>query len=338
MLHALQRPSLLEVPASGSLGSGQRLASGRGAPIRVLYLMGHGFSGSTLLTLLLGCHPELAPVGELGIAERSRPTMSADDYPCSCRRSIRECPFWRQVEAEMAARGVAFDAWDARLDFRVPTGGLPDTLLAALLRGPLLESARSLGLWLVPEARRQLDITLDRIVRLAEVVTGLAGALAFVDASKRPERVMFMRRDPRLDVRVVHLVRDGRAVARSSIRNFGWDAAAAADSWLADNLRSERICRSLPPERWIRVRYEDLCADPPGTLARIHQLAGVAPQAELPRFREKEQHVVGNRMRLESAADIRPDERWREELDEGQRRIIGARTERMNRRYGYATD
>jgi len=31
----------------------------------VLYLMGHGYSGSTLLTFLLGSHPQIATIGEL---------------------------------------------------------------------------------------------------------------------------------------------------------------------------------------------------------------------------------------------------------------------------------
>ena len=38
----------------------------------VVYIMGHGYSGSTLLTFLLGAHPEIATIGELGIAEHTK--------------------------------------------------------------------------------------------------------------------------------------------------------------------------------------------------------------------------------------------------------------------------
>jgi hypothetical protein len=316
-----------EEPAPGATEKG---------PLPVVYLMGHGFSGSTLLTLLLGCHPEIATVGELGVSEQHKRTTSPERYLCSCRRPLRECDFWRRVEREMAARRHPFDAWDSALEFRASQGGVADVLLRALRRGPLLEAAREAGLRLVPSARRELAATLDRIATLAEVVTSLAGARVFVDASKRPERALFMRRSPRLDVRVIHLVRDGRAVVCSSMRNLGWSLEAAADSWLADNRRCESARRRLPASRWLRVRYEDLCADVAGTLSRIHRFAGVAPRAEVPRFREREQHVIGNRMRLESLAEIRPDERWREALDAEHRRILERRLGAMNRRYGYA--
>jgi hypothetical protein len=303
--------------------------------VPVLYLMGHGFSGSTLLALLLGCHPEIATTGELGVAESHKETTSAERYLCSCRQPLRHCPFWRRVEREMAERGHPFDAWDAQLDFRAPGSAIADVLLGALLRGPAMEALRAAGLRVVPPARRQLRLTLDRIVAFAEVVNELTGARVFVDASKRPERPMFMRLHPRLDVRVVHLVRDGRAVACSSMRNFGWSLERAADSWIADNRRSEAACGRLPAERWLRVRYEDLCADVGGTLARIHRFAGVTPRDEVPRFREQEQHVIGNRMRLESLGEIRPDERWRETLRPDQRRALERRLGSLNARYGY---
>lgn len=324
--------------AASPLEAGAGSGSPDGARVPILYLMGHGFSGSTLLAMLLGCHPELVTTGELGVAESHKETTSADRYLCSCRRPLRDCPFWRRVEREMAVRGHPFDAWDAQLDFRVAGGGVADVLLRALLRGRALETARAAGLRVVGPARRQLRVTLDRIAAFADVVTGLAGARVFVDASKRPERPMFMRLHPRLDVRVVHLVRDGRAVACSSMRNLGWSVERAADSWLADNLRSEAACRRLPAGRWVRVRYEDLCADAGGTLARLHRFAGVTPCDEVPRFREQEQHVIGNRMRLDSLGEIRPDERWRETLLPAQRRTLERRLGALNARYGYSTE
>lgn len=309
-----------------------------GAPVRVLYVMGHAFSGSTLLTLLLGCHAEVATVGELGVAEAVRQRTSPDRYLCSCRVPIRRCEFWAGVRQQMAARGRPFDPWDSDLDFRVPHGGVADALLRAAQRGPLLEACRRGGILVVPGARRRLSHTLDRIATLARVVTELRGAAVFVDASKRPERAVFMQRDPRLDVRVLHLVRDGRAVVCSTMRNRGWSAGVAATSWLQDNRRSELARRYFPADRWTRIRHEDLCADVGGTLARIHRFAGVTPCADIPRFREKEQHVIGNRMRLDSLTEIRADERWRTELDGGTRRLLERRTAWMNRRYGYPPD
>src|SRR3954451_132987 len=85
---------------------------------RVLYVMGHGYSGSTLLTLLLDRDPRIATVGELGIAERAKAETTVDEYLCSCGQPIRRCPFWQAVVAGMAARGFDFDPWDASLELR----------------------------------------------------------------------------------------------------------------------------------------------------------------------------------------------------------------------------
>src|SRR3954452_21715799 len=131
---------------------------------RVVYIMGHGYSGSTLLTFLLGTHPQIATIGELGIAPQAKEEFGRpEEYLCSCRAPVRQCGFWQRVSDEMSARGHHFDVWDADLDFRVPDGGLADVLLRAVQRGPFLETARSVGLQLVPRARRQHGRIVSRI-------------------------------------------------------------------------------------------------------------------------------------------------------------------------------
>src|SRR5215213_2438897 len=112
----------------------------------VLYLMGHGYSGSTLLTFLLGSHPQIATIGELGIAEHAKSQTVPEQYLCSCLAPVRECAFWQRVRREMAERGHDFDVWDSELEFRARGGGLSDIILRAVQRGPVLEMARSAGI------------------------------------------------------------------------------------------------------------------------------------------------------------------------------------------------
>src|SRR4051794_29494183 len=105
---------------------------------KVVYIMGHGYSGSTLLTFLLGSHPQIATIGELGIAPRIREELQPDEYLCSCRTPVRDCGFWQRVSREMKERGHDFDIWEADLDFRAPAGGVADVVLRAVQRGALL--------------------------------------------------------------------------------------------------------------------------------------------------------------------------------------------------------
>lgn len=303
---------------------------------RVVYIMGHGFSGSTLLTFLLSTHPRIATIGELGIAAHAKEEFGRpEEYFCSCHTPVRECGFWQRVSQEMAARGHDFDIWDAGLDFRARDGGIADVILRAVQRGPVLETARDLGLQLMPGARRERDRVVARIGALAEIVSGIKGCDVFLDSSKRPERATLMQRSGKFDLRVIHLVRDGRAVSWSSMKHLKIGPEAAARSWMADNRASEHARRYFPAHKWMSLRYEDLCADPDATLRRIHAFAGIPSRNSFHNFRAIDNHIIGNQMRLSSTSEIRLDESWKKALTPEQMNLVDRLVAPLNRRYGY---
>jgi Sulfotransferase family len=305
---------------------------------KVVYIMGHGFSGSTLLTFLLGTHPKIATIGELGIAPRGKEGLRPEEYLCSCHTPVRDCGFWQRVSREMKERGHEFDIWEADLDFRAHGSGMADVILRAVQRGPVLEAARDAALRVVPPARRELSRVLSRIQSLVEVVTGIKGCDTFVDASKRPERATLMQRAGGFDeIKVIHLVRDGRAVSWSSMKNLGLGPEEAARSWIADNQASEHARRYFPPGHWMTLRYEDLCADPQAALERVYGFIGVHARNGFYNFRSADHHIIGNRMRLSSTSEIRLDETWKQALTPEQMAVIERCVGPLNRRYGYGS-
>ncbi len=106
------------------------------------------------------------------------------------------------------------------------------------------------------------------------------------------------------EARFVHVVRDGRAVANSWLQMAWWHGYGGPERWqwgpLPDALRAEweasgrsfavlagllwqmlveahdRARASLPADRWLDVRYEDLCADPRATFATLLDFCGLA--------------------------------------------------------------
>lgn len=297
-----------------------------------VFLMAHSFSGSTLLSFLLGAHPEIATVGEMFIAQGIDP----ETYVCSCGQRIGECPFWRRISMEMAARGIPYDVRRNEASFSTNgVGRVSHLLLSAEPRGPVLETARSAALALIPGAKRELERRLRINEALAEVVTGLRGARAFVDASKRPGRLLHLRRIPSLDIRVIHMVRDGRAVTRSTMRNLGRGAEEGARSWLGAARDAERLRQRFPADRWLTLRYEDLCLDPQATLDRISSFIGVTPGGGVPDFRSVDHHIIGNRMRLSHTSEISLDERWRTDMPAEQIRAVERIAGPTLERYGY---
>jgi hypothetical protein len=302
------------------------------APLTLVYLIGHGYSGSTLVTMLLNAHPGIATVGEMGIAQQSDPDPSL--FRCSCGALIGDCTFWHRVSVEMERRGHPFDITAGDLLFSY-SNDFADRLLTAHTRGPVLEAMRAVGLACHPVARRRRSDVLARNRAFMQVVTEMKGCRVFLDSSKRPERALHLRRIKDLRMKVVHVVRDGRAVAYSCSKNLGIAPPEGARSWLRDLRSTDRTRRFFEPEDWFTLRYEDLCTNLPDALSRLFRFIGV-PHADVSDFRRSAHHVIGNRMRLAGSREVQLDESWRRELAPADRERISRMVAGTNDRYGYA--
>ncbi|HVQ78200.1 MAG TPA: sulfotransferase [Candidatus Binatia bacterium] len=328
-------------------------AGGRPAPTRLLYILAASHSGSTLLAMLLGTHPDLSTVGEL----KATSLGDATRYRCSCRELIGQCGFWSGVTADLRRQGLDFDLTRGETDVRSVRSAYARWLLGPLHRGPALERARDLALGASPRwrAHRQRGELLDGA--LAAAICARTGTSAIVDSSKAGIRLKYLLRNPALDVRVIRLVRDGRAVALTymdpgrfadasdpHLRGGGTgvaptghctDMAGAAREWRRSNEEAEAIVARLDRERWTDVRYEALCVDTEATLRRLFAFAGVDSGRPRPALRAAEHHVIGNGMRLDASGEVRVDERWRDVLTPGEIAAFDAEAGALNRRLGY---
>lgn len=299
--------------------------------VEVAFVMAAAHTGSTLLVYLLGAHPEVTTIGEaVGTRARSDP-----GYRCSCGLVARACPFWIRVQREMVARGFEFDIADFGTAFRVPRRWATDRLLRMEYRSPIFEAARDALLALSPTWRATFVQAAEQNAALARVVTGLHGARIFVDSSKLPHHLKFLLRVSKLRVKVIHLVRDGRGVCASFIRNYGRTMESAAKELRRETRSSEYLLASLPHDQWTRVRYEDLCGDPRGELQRLCVFLGMNPSLLKLDFRSAGLHVFGNAMRLRTGSEIRADNRWKHELSAEDLRLFDRIAGSLNRKYHY---
>ena len=117
------------------------------------------------------------------------------------------------------------------------------------------------------------------------------------------------------DVSFVHLVRDGRAVA-SSLMPLDWglsDPVACGRFWAAE-VGIALAAEARLAERCLRVRYEDLLADPETTLERIGGWAGLdrdetATEIRMPAFYSERYHT-----RLDGPVDPERISAWRRSM------------------------
>ena len=84
------------------------------------------------------------------------------------------------------------------------------------------------------------------------------------------------------DARFVHIVRDGRDVSLS-IAAYGWtgNAYSASDWWINAERSWDNLCREVPPERRVEVRFEELIEQPEAALGKVCQFLGLDYSSEM---------------------------------------------------------
>jgi hypothetical protein len=185
----------------------------------------------------------------------------------------------------------------------------------------------------------------------------VSGTNVDVDSSKHASLAYCLRRAQGLDLRVVHLVRDSRAVAHSWATKVHrpdsatetymttYAPATAAAVWNSQNTALQLLARSGTPV--LRVRYEDLVAAPGETLLLIANFAGIRVTDDRLRFLSSADgetwanlgpaHTAsGNPMRFAvGRIAIQADERWRTAMTSRHRRTVTALTLPLLALYGY---
>lgn len=107
---------------------------------------------------------------------------------------------------------------------------------------------------------------------------------SFIEQLSRPDKVLTLNIHrhfewlPGLfpDARYIHLVRDPRDVAHSSI-GMGWagNTYRGVKIWIAAERSWDRLVSSLPANRYLEIRYEVLLENPTEELTRICGFLGV---------------------------------------------------------------
>jgi hypothetical protein len=287
--------------------------------------------------MLLDSHPAIVSVGELDntIGDAIKAGRYTE-YPCSCGAPIRACSFFRRVKRHCARQDVELDVHDFRVRLGHGMGrnvrrvlfGLPARLLwMAQIRSALLNQ--------IPQYRRYVDHAFDRNIAIARAVIDVSGKDVFLDASKAVARVPYLHRRPELDLRVIHIVRDARAIAQSSWQRELTRIDRVARSWVRTHVNALRLAPLVGEDRYFRFRWEDFCTRPREILDRICRFVGVEPTDLIAKVNTQPHHVIGNRMRHNPVGSIRSEERWREVMTSEQLAVCERVAGGLNRLFGY---
>jgi len=277
--------------------------------VRVAYIAGAGFSGSTLLEQALsqidGC---------VSVGEPYRPLFEPywPEMTCGCGELFRDCPFWNPVLAD--AYGNDQEAIRERLRI------LGEGMVAHSVRSAFTNSSPPHSL------RAALGEIGSLIEPMYRAVAARTGAEVIVDASKSGLWGLGILAAPGIELDVVHLVREPRGFALSNSRPHDfWPPGTQTIprgpirsyvNWDVTNLEAEYLARRA--HRSTTVLYETFARDPGTTLASIVEMLGLDPKGPSPIHDgvltvDRVAHTIGgnpSRPR-QGQTKIQPDERWK---------------------------
>ena len=290
--------------------------------IPYVFLTSHAFSGSTLTSFLLGAHPEIATVGML-----TGPAAHLDlkTYRCSCGKLFKEDPFWQDVTTAVNQYGASYSL-NQHLGTRIELGSnsLIRRIRTDSLRSNALEKCRDwfmFNFW--PGHKREMHRLVKRNEIFARAILDISGKSIFLDTSKDPMRIRYLRLSPWIDLYVIHLVRDVRGVVASILsRHSDMNVKQATNHWLVAEHNIRRHLKTVPESRQNLVCYEDITANPLQTLNHLFAFIGIKPLETMVDFRKVDNHILGNKMRKQSTSEIKVDERWRTVLSDSQLQLI----------------
>lgn len=302
--------------------------------IKVLFIAGFGRSGSTLLGKILGQFDgfffgsELRSIWGRGLIENRL---------CGCGTAFKECQVWKSI---MDAAFGGMDLVDAQEMISLRESGA---------------RTRHLPFMMTPWGKRLLTARLAKFLDALEKLLGgirdATGSQLIIDASKYPTYGYLLGLIPSVDLYVVHLVRDPRAVAfswsrkriqpgREDLHMRRYGPAASSVRWVVRNLAAEAFWRRTP-ERYLMLRYEDFVSQPRVAIMRILDLVGESPQNTLFETDNSvnvgpNHGVWGNPGRfVQGAVNIHSNEKWKKEIKPWNRHVASLLTWPLLARYGY---
>jgi Sulfotransferase family len=309
--------------------------------VQVLFLAGMGRSGTTLVERVLSGVPTVLGLGEVThLWERG---VRRDEL-CGCGSHFSRCPFWSAVGES------AFGGWH-NIDV--------DEVLRLRARFDRVRNVANL----LAQSKRPTDESLasyrDYYGKVYAAAHDITGAQLLVDSSKQASLPHVLVGAPDIHLRVLHCIRDARAVCYSWTKQTRrpevadgvafmprYDPKAMAVKWTSHNIAAELVKLRTDVRR---LKYEDFIHDPVLAVRSVLNFAtregrnGVAlPSSALNHVSQRSvnldtSHTVsGNPMRFRTGAvQLSQDEAWRTAMPSRQRRLVTAMTAPMLLRYGY---
>jgi hypothetical protein len=299
--------------------------------VKIIYLAGEGRSGTTLLEKLLAEQNNIFAGGELRyIWERS----IKDDQLCSCGKRFSECEVWQRIISDIRE--------NINVDLFINTYNK----IGRMRHYPFFKLLKKCN-------NKDFDIISNIYYKLYKSILKNTNSTYVIDSSKHPVFAHILSTNPNIELYVIHLIRDPRAVAYSSMKKRIrpeikdrveympiYPSYISATAWKFVNIVSEQLNKES--KKYMRLKYEDMFKDIKATINKI----GNFLELESINFDFiKSNNIVklhsnhttsGNPMRFKSGnIKLRIDDEWKENLSLKDKKIVEFICKKEMEKYGY---
>lgn len=225
---------------------------------KVIFILGTGHCGSTLVDLILGSHSHAFSLGEMRYAPRQL-YGSINQHRELCGICDSECPFWSRPEIKTVLRSC------------FKNGANPTGLLF-----------NEISPWVTNLYRHLFDWT---------------GAGVLIDSSKSLHWVR-KQHWPRyhwndIDPFLLFLVRDGRAVVNSLLRKYPEKGTERITRyWKRCISRMQHFYDRYPTDRKLCVRYEEFALSPRRIIELICKRTALQFEEQMLRYWQHDHHAI----------------------------------------------
>lgn len=254
----------------------------------LIYLLGAGRSGTTLLATVLNSHPKIQTIGEMHqFVEHLK-----EGKQCSCGEEVKDCPFWGNI-----VNDLSFDENDLeRLD-------------TILQRSESHKNIPGLLLGDVKGTDEYLKIQHD----IFKSITLNVPNQVLLDSSKYIARYLLLKKGGLFNLKGVYVIRDVRGV----INSFGKQVQtpkkpiATIVYYSLINFFGQILC--WMDKDIVKIKYEDFVINPVLVTSQIHEhvFGEGHNNFELPKHYEMPHIIGGNRMKTSKSISIKPDVKWK---------------------------
>ena len=256
----------------------------------LIYLLGAGRSGTTLLATVLNSHSKIHTIGEMHqFAEHI-----AQGKSCSCGKKLNNCPFWKPVVDDLQTSELDWGEIQKSGEQKEDHGQIPKLLFSKKADQDYLEIQES----------------------IFKAVSKNHPNQVLLDSSKYVARFLLLDKSQNLNLKGIFVVRDVRGVINSFQKNVQTQKKPLPTIlyYCLINFFGELVYRSN--KNILKVKYEDFIEKPEYTVEKIysHIFEKEKHSEKLPEEFEMPHMIGGNRMKEHKKISIKKDVAWKRKI------------------------